>query len=126
MAKCWRNSIILPDPRETGTYMGLLRRNTMTVPAAALGWKIKRPMPAVQAIALGDIIDRGGKIVRHQGGYWTAPGAVMQATIGHPFDWYLPTVTVEGLVRRGELESALCELAGVVAIFLTFSHPLRK
>lgn len=63
----------------------------------------KKKLTATMAIALGDIIDRGGKIVRHQGGYWTEPGAVMSGTICHPFDWWLGTSTVEGLVRRGEL-----------------------
>jgi hypothetical protein len=67
-------------------------------------WAIKRPMTATMAIALGDIIERGGKIVRHQGGYWTQPGAVHRGIIGNPFDWWLGTPTVEGLVRRGELE----------------------
>ena len=67
-------------------------------------WKIKKPMTALQAMALGDIIDKGGKIVRQQGGYWTLPGAVRSAVIGHEFDWWLGTPTVEGLIRRGELE----------------------
>lgn len=67
-------------------------------------WKIGRPMTALQAMALGDIIDKGGRLVRHQGGYWTLPGAVKTAVIGHPFDWWVGTSTVEGLVRRGELE----------------------
>lgn len=64
---------------------------------------IKRPMTAVQAIAMGDILDCGGKIVRHQGGYWTAPGPVSWNG-GRPEGWYLGTSTVDGLVRRGELE----------------------
>lgn len=63
----------------------------------------QKKLTATMAIALGDIIEHGGKIVRHQGGYWTEPGAVMSPTIGHPFDWWLGTSTVEGLVRRGEL-----------------------
>lgn len=63
----------------------------------------KKKLTANMAIALGDIIERGGKIVRHQGGYWTEPGAVMAPVIGRPFYWWLGTSTVDGLVRRGEL-----------------------
>lgn len=65
---------------------------------------IHRPMTAHMAGALGDIIECGGKIVRHAGGFWTRPGAVRTATIGYPFDWWLSTRTVDGLVRRGELQ----------------------
>lgn len=40
----------------------------------------KKPLSATMAIALGEAIEHGGKLVRHQGGYWTIPGAVMSAT----------------------------------------------
>ena len=64
---------------------------------------MSKKMSATMAVALADILDRGGEIVRHQGGYWTVPGAVKTAVIGRPFEWWLGTSTVEGLVRRGEL-----------------------
>lgn len=73
-------------------------------PDTAPSWKIKRPMTAIMTMALGDIIEKGGKLVRHAGGYWTVAGAPKSATIGHPFDWWVGTSTIEGLVRRGELE----------------------
>lgn len=64
---------------------------------------IHTPMTATQAIALAEIIERGGAIVRQAGGFWTMPGAVKTAIIGVPFDWWLGTRTVDGLVRRGAL-----------------------
>jgi hypothetical protein len=64
---------------------------------------ITKPMTAIQAAAVADIIEHGGEIVRHAGGYWTYPGAVKSAAFSHPFDWWIGTSTVDGLVRRGEL-----------------------
>lgn len=64
----------------------------------------KKPLSATMAIALGEAIEHGGKLVRHQGGYWTIPGAVMSATIGHPFDWWASTPTVNALVDRGRMK----------------------
>ncbi len=65
--------------------------------------KTKLPFSATMAAAMLEIKDRGGRIVRHQGGYWTEIGAKMQAQ-GSPFDWYLSTPTVEALVKRGTLK----------------------
>lgn len=76
----------------------------MAMPQEAPGWRINKPMTALMAMALGDIIDKGGKVVRRQGGYWTQPGAAHLGVIGHPYDWWVGTPTIEGLVRRGELE----------------------
>jgi hypothetical protein len=78
----------------------------MSMRKDAPGWKIKRPMTATMAATLADIIDKGGKLVRRQGGYWTEPGAAHRGIIGHPYDWWASTPTIEGLVRRGELEYA--------------------
>lgn len=64
----------------------------------------QKPLSATMAVTLAEITLRGGKIVRHQGGYWTEPGATPRAVIGHPFDWWAGTRTIEALVRRGELE----------------------
>jgi hypothetical protein len=63
-----------------------------------------KPLSATMAAGLADIIERGGKIIRHQGGWWTEPGATPRATIGHPFDWWIGGSTVQALVRRGEIE----------------------
>jgi hypothetical protein len=60
-----------------------------------------KPLSAVMAGVLADIIDRGGVVVRHQGGYWTYPGAVPHGR--HRWDWYCGTTTIEALVARGEL-----------------------
>lgn len=64
----------------------------------------KLKMSATMAASLAEIIDRGGKIIRHQGGWWTEPGATPKGIIGHPFDWWLGGSTVQALVRRGEIE----------------------
>lgn len=63
----------------------------------------KKPLSATMIIALDEAKTRGGKLVRHQGGYWTYPGAVPLATIGRPFDWWVGASTVEALVERGRL-----------------------
>lgn len=64
----------------------------------------KKTLSATMAIALGEAVDHGGKLVRHQGGYWTYPGAVMSGIIGHPFDWWVGASTVEALVDRGRMK----------------------
>jgi hypothetical protein len=64
----------------------------------------KKPLSATMAIALREAIAHGGKLVRHQGGYWTVPGAVMSASIGHPFDWWTGTTTIDALVDRGRMK----------------------
>lgn len=63
----------------------------------------KGDLSATMAATLAEAIEHGGKLVRHQGGYWTRPGAVMSATIGHPFDWWVGTATLNALVSRGKM-----------------------
>jgi hypothetical protein len=60
----------------------------------------KKPLSATMAGVLGDIIQHGGVVVRHQGGYWSYPGC---PHFGNHFDWYCGTTTIEALVARGEL-----------------------
>jgi hypothetical protein len=63
--------------------------------------KSNRPLSAIMAGVLGDIIEHGGVVVRHQGGYWTYPGAT--PTSRNRWDWHCGTTTIEALVARGEL-----------------------
>lgn len=64
----------------------------------------KKPLTATMAIALGEAIEHGGKLVRHQGGYWTVSGAVHLGIIGRPFEWWANTSTVDALVDRGRMK----------------------
>lgn len=64
----------------------------------------KGDLSATMAATLAEALESGGKLVRHQGGYWTKPGAVMSATIGQPFDWWASTPTVNALVSRGRMK----------------------
>lgn len=63
----------------------------------------KKPLSLTMAVSLAETIDRGGKLVRHQGGYWTVPGAVRSGTQGHPFEFWVNASTIDALVDRGEL-----------------------
>lgn len=69
---------------------------------------MSRPLTASLAIALADTIDRGGKLVRHQGGIWTEPGAVKTSRNKKKlFAWGLSDKTVNALVGRRELRFTL-------------------
>ena len=59
-----------------------------------------KPLSAVMAGVLVDIIDHGGIVVRHQGGFWSYPGCTRN---NGRLDWYCGTTTIEALVARGDL-----------------------
>lgn len=56
----------------------------MSYPQEAPVWKITRPMTATMAVTLAEIMDKGGKLIRRQGGYWTVEGEPHLGVIGNP------------------------------------------
>lgn len=56
-----------------------------------------RPISGVMAAALACAYEHGGKLTRHQGGYWAYHGW------RHGNGEYFGTTTVNGLVKRGRL-----------------------
>jgi hypothetical protein len=64
----------------------------------------EKPLSATMAIAMVEAIEHGGKLMRHQGGHWTYPGAAPTAVIGHPYDWWCGDNTINALVDRGRLK----------------------
>lgn len=59
-----------------------------------------KPLSAVMAGVLGDILQHGGVVIRHQGGFWSYPGCPFY---GRTPEWYCGTTTIEALVARGKL-----------------------
>jgi hypothetical protein len=59
-----------------------------------------KPLSATMAAALGETIERGGKLVRYVGGYWSTAG--IERNAGVPI-WYVGASTVQALERRGRL-----------------------
>lgn len=64
-----------------------------------MGRKLSVPM----ACALAETIDRGGQLVRREGGFWTKPGEPYNSR-GPAYAWYIGTNTVRALVGRGYFE----------------------
>lgn len=52
------------------------------------------------AIALAETVERGGKLVRYAGGYWTVAGTPYNGQ--HPA-WYIGASTIQALERRGHV-----------------------
>ena len=63
----------------------------------------KQQLSATMAYVLATVTEKGGKLVRYQGGYWGLPNASRRSHDGKP-DWWTGTSTVEALVSRGELQ----------------------
>jgi hypothetical protein len=59
-----------------------------------------KALSATMAVAIADTLERGGKLVRYQGGYWSVPGIMWN---GSAPVWYIGTSTVEALRTRGYL-----------------------
>lgn len=64
-----------------------------------------KSITATMAVCLAETIEHGGKLVRHQGGYWSWPGGPRRAHDGVPEE-YFGTTTVEALVARKRMEWA--------------------
>ena len=62
----------------------------------------KSDLTATMVEALDEAMKAGGRLVRHQGGYWTPPGVTMRGG-GSPFDWWASTPTINALVARGRM-----------------------
>jgi hypothetical protein len=62
-----------------------------------------KPLSVTMAIAIGAVIEHGGKLIRHPGGYWSWPGCPRRQHDGVP-EAYFGSLTVHALVERGELE----------------------
>lgn len=65
--------------------------------------KRKTPLTAPMAIALDETVAHGGKLIRHQGGYWSWPGCPRREHDGMPEEWF-GTTTIDALVDRGRLQ----------------------
>lgn len=64
----------------------------------------KKSLSVTMTIALAEAIEHGAQLHRHQDGYWTYPGAVMSATIGAPFHWWVGASTIEALIERKKMK----------------------
>lgn len=63
---------------------------------------MKRALSPTMTMALHDIKQHGGRLVRLPGGYWTYPDCPRQSHDGVP-SWYLGSSTVLALVSRQRL-----------------------
>lgn len=69
--------------------------------------KAPKKITATMAIALAEMSERGGELVRWHGGFWTYSGCPWnRETWPHKHripDWFITWGTVQALVRRGEV-----------------------
>lgn len=62
-----------------------------------------KKLSPVMADAMHQIVACGGRVIRREGGYWTAPGAPYLNS-GQPYEWWIGTNTIRALVDRQQLE----------------------
>ena len=62
----------------------------------------KKSLTATMAIALATTVEHGGKLIRHQGAYWTWPDCP-RGSDGRLQEWF-GTTTIDALVDRGRMK----------------------